>query len=80
VGTDIDMIYLVGVVLIAAGVGQIALRTRMARANAASNRVMFNGHLGGEGWQSYSRAMSIIVGAVFIAAGVAALAGVFHMR
>ena len=74
------MVYVVGLALILAGAAQITLRGRMARANAASNKVMFNGRFGGDGWQAYSRGMSVVVGAVFIAVGIAVLAGVFRMR
>jgi len=68
--------YLFGVVLIAIGVGQILLRTRMSRANAAANSAMFNGRFSGPGFQAYSRYMAVVVGAVFIVAGILAL--IFH--
>lgn len=70
------MRYLVGVILTVVGIGQILLRDRFVRANAASNREMWNGHGGGPKIQAYSRFMTWVVGLVFVVAGVLTIAGV----
>ena len=70
------MIYVIAVVLIAAGASQILLRARISRANAAANSAMFNGRLGGPGFQAYGRFMSVVVGAIFVVAGIVLL--IFH--
>ncbi len=62
--------------MIVVGIAQILLRARMARANAASNREMFNGRFASSGWQSYNRTVAVLVGAVFIVAGLLLLIGV----
>ncbi len=76
------MIYIFAVVLIVVGAGQILLRSRITRANAAANSAMFNGRLSGPGFQAYGRFMSLVVGAVFIVAGILMLIfhGHFHMK
>jgi hypothetical protein len=68
--------YVFGVVFIVGGIAQIALRARSARASAAANNVMYNGHLSGPGWVRYNMTVAAIVGAVLAVAGVLMLAGV----
>jgi hypothetical protein len=76
------VIYVIGVILIAAGAGQILLRARISRANAAANSAMLNGRLSGSGFQAYGRLMSVVVGAIFVVAGIVLLLfhGHFHMK
>jgi hypothetical protein len=69
--------YLFGVLVIVAGIAQIAFRARTARANAAANNEMFNGHLSGPGWVRYSTRMAVVVGCVFVVFGVLMITGVF---
>lgn len=64
----------IGVAIIVVGAGQILLRERIARANAASNSILFKGRMSGPGWQRYSRSMSVVVGAVLVVVGVLVLA------
>jgi nitric oxide reductase large subunit len=71
------MRYVFGMALIIAGIAQIAFRNRTARASAASNNVMLNGHLNGPGWIRYNTTMAAIVGGIFVVAGILAMAGVF---
>jgi hypothetical protein len=69
--------YVIGVVVIFAGIAQIAFRARTARASAASNSVMFNGHLSGRGWIRYNTTMAAFVGGIFVVFGILMIAGVF---
>jgi hypothetical protein len=64
------MIRVVGVLLIVMGIGQIVTRGRFARANAASNNVLFNGRLSGRGFVGYSKTMSLVVGVVLTVVGL----------
>jgi hypothetical protein len=64
------MIHVVGVILIVMGIGQIVMRSRFARANAASNNVMFNGRFSGRGYVGYSKTLSLVVGVVVIFVGL----------
>lgn len=70
------MRYIVGVIIIVVGLGQILLRDRFVRANAASNRAMWNGHGGGPKMQAYNRFMIWVVGLAFVVVGVLTIAGV----
>jgi hypothetical protein len=60
----------IGIVLILLGAAQIAFRARTSRAGAASNRELFGGRMGGSGFITYSKTMSILVGSVFIVVGI----------
>lgn len=62
--------------MIIVGIAQILLRSRMARANAASNKVMYNGRFSGSGWQAYNRTAAVVVGAIFVILGLLLLVGV----
>jgi hypothetical protein len=73
------MNYVIGIVVIVVGIGQILLRGRIARANAASNSAMFNGRMGGKGFVAYNQGVAILVGIIFVAFGVALLVGAFHL-
>jgi nitric oxide reductase large subunit len=68
--------YVFGAIFILAGIAQIAFRARTARANAASNGVMFNGHLSGRGWIRYNSTMAAIIGSIFVVLGILMLTGV----
>jgi uncharacterized membrane protein YphA (DoxX/SURF4 family) len=70
------VIYVIGVVLVVAGTSQILLRARITQANAAANSAMFNGRLRGPGFQAYGRFMAVVVGTVFVVAGILLL--IFH--
>ncbi len=73
------MNYVIGIVLIVVGTGQILLRGRIARANAASSSVMFNGRLNGKGFQAYNQGVAIVVGLAFAAFGIAVMLNVIHL-
>ena len=70
------MRYLFGTLFIVAGIAQIAFRSRTARANAASNSVMFNGHMSGRGWIRYNTTMAAVVGGIFVVLGILMFSGV----
>jgi hypothetical protein len=70
------MRYLFGAVLIVVGVGQFLLRDRIARANAASNKVMYNGAFSGRTSTSAMKIGSVLAAVVFVVVGVLMLAGV----
>lgn len=73
------MRYVVGAIFIVVGIGQFLLRDRIARANAASNKVMWNGALSGPKSIAASKVSSGIVGLACVIFGSLLLAGVFHM-
>jgi hypothetical protein len=68
--------YLFGTLFIVGGIAQIAFRARTARANAASNSVMFNGHMSGRGWIRYNTTMAAIIGSIFVVVGILLFSGV----
>ncbi|MFC6712430.1 hypothetical protein [Branchiibius cervicis] len=74
------MRYLVGAIVIVVGIGQILLRDRIARANAASNQAMWNGHGGGPKMRAYNRFMAWVVGLVFVVFGILMIAGVWQFK
>jgi hypothetical protein len=69
--------YLFGVLVIVAGIAQIAFRARTARANAAANNEMFSGRFSGPGWVRYNTRMAVVVGCVFVVFGLLMIIGVF---
>jgi hypothetical protein len=68
--------YAFGAIFVLAGIAQIVFRSRTARANAASNSVMFNGHLSGRGWIRYNSTMAVIIGSLFVVLGILMATGV----
>ena len=70
------MRYVFGAIFIVAGIAQIVFRSRTARASAASNSVMFNGHLSGRGWIRYNSTMAAIIGTIFVVLGILLATGV----
>jgi len=73
------MRYLIGVVFIVVGFGQFALRDRIARANAASNKVMYDGRFSGRKTVAASRLGSAVAAVIIVIMGILILAGVFHI-
>jgi uncharacterized membrane protein HdeD (DUF308 family) len=69
--------YLFGVLVIVAGIAQIAFRARTARANAAANNEMFSGRFSGPSWIRYNTGMAVVVGCVFVVFGLLMIIGVF---
>ncbi|HEY3926181.1 MAG TPA: hypothetical protein VGL75_16585 [Acidothermaceae bacterium] len=70
------MRYVFGMLFIVAGIAQIAFRARTARASAASNSVMFNGHMSGRGWIRYNTTMAAFIGGIFVVLGILMFSGV----
>jgi hypothetical protein len=68
--------YAFGAIFILAGIAQIVFRSRTARANAAANSVMFNGHLSGRGWIRYNSTLAGIIGSLFVVLGILMVTGV----
>jgi hypothetical protein len=59
-----------GLVFAGMGLGAVLMRGRIGRAQSASNREMFNGHLGGPKMTAYNSAVQAVLGGVFMVIGL----------